>query len=219
MTRTVPRYCVIPTRNRPDVFRQAYDAISTQVDEIIVINNGDEPLVGNDAIEIMKREQPPNLSKFWNIGLKFSNQLAEHAEAKKWDVAIINDDCIVPEGWFDAVSNTMRSMNVAAGCSGGQRGYPILHTQPGPVGLETRMQGFAFVLAGEKGARANEQLKWYFTDDHLDWLSRKLGGMVMVPGFHVCHLYPNGQMTPELQEQIAKDAAKFTAYWGGMRPW
>jgi hypothetical protein len=74
------------------------------------------------------------------------------------------------------------------------------------------------MVAGELGLRANEDLYWYFSDDWMDWESRKLGGMVMVPGFPVQHLYPNQQVTPEMQVQIAKDAQTFVEIYG-TRPW
>jgi len=208
------RVAVIPTRNRTDVLSQCVMAISGQVDCVIVIDNGDvDPVIDHETAVIRDPQQPPNLSRLWNLGLTAATIMGE----PKWDVAILNDDAIVPEGWFDAVATKMREMQAAAACSGGYT-MPVLHTRPGPVGLATRMQGYAFVLRGELDLRANEDLHWYFTDDYLDWESRKLGGMVMVPGFHVQHLYPNGQMTPELNEQCARDAQTFVDIYG-MRPW
>jgi hypothetical protein len=161
--------------------------------------------------------KPVNLSYLWNLGIEAAKIASE---GPKWDVAIINDDAIVPDGWFQAVSDAMREHGAAAACgrTNPHVQHMIIHHEAKPVNLFTRMSGHAFILAGEKGARANEQLKWWFGDDHLDWLSRKLGGVAVVPGFEVRHMAENGQVTPELQEQIAKDAAAFVAYWG-MRPW
>lgn len=223
----IPRYAIVPSNGRKCLW-DSVAAIAPQVDWVYVIYTGSgagdlwdtgHKFPGNFSIGFVGPEDP-NISRWWNKGL----ELAEYDPARKpsrspkWDVAVINDDAIVPEGWFDAISGTMRQMGVAAGCSGSPVGMPVLHTQPGPVGLETRLQGFAFILAGERGLRANEELRWFFTDDYIDWESRKLGGMVMVPGFHVNHLYPNGQLTPELHEAIAQDAQKFVDIYG-MRPW
>ena len=136
----------------------------------------------------------------------------------KYDVAIINDDVIVPEGWFDAVAGKMREFKAAAACSGGTTGMPVFHTHSGPVPLHTRMQGFAFILAGESGLRADEQFRWYCGDDDLGWRAAGVGGMVMIPGFPVNHLYPNQQVTPEIQVLIAEDMQRFVDKWG-QRPW
>lgn len=217
------RAAIIPTRNRPEVFLQCVRAIETQVDLIYILNNG-EDLQNVDIEQIkvnsktqMNKMQPPNLSTFWNMGLNFVEYYVRNSAApyRQWDVAILNDDAVVPPGWFDAVADEMRKTGAAAGCSGP---FAALHKEPGPVGLETRLQGYAFILAGELGLRANEDIHWYFTDDYLDWESRKLGGMVMVPGYLVQHSHPNGQMTPELHEQCAKDAQTFFDLYG-MRPW
>lgn len=226
----IPRFAVIPTNGRECVL-DAVAAVRDQAQMTFVVwtntrEHGEvlpqwaqAPPDGVMVIYDLDSVKEINISRWWNVGLGWGEQYARKwGGFKKWDVAILNDDAIVPEGWFDAVSGTMRQMGVAAGCSGAPPGMPVLHTRPGPVGLETRLQGFAYIVAGELGLRANEQLRWYFTDDYMDWESRKLGGMVMVPGFRVNHLYPNGQMSPEIEAQVAQDAQTFVNLYG-MRPW
>lgn len=212
-------FAVIPTNGRA-CFKDCLLAIEPQVDEVIVVESGCEP--GKVAwVEHPWIQDPDlNISKWWNRGLEMAELLAKGAGAPQWNVAILNDDTIVPTGWMSAVTAAMRQESAAAACSGGTAvPHQTIHREPGPVGLMTRMKGFAFTLAGEKGIRANEQLRWYFSDDHVDWMARKLGGMVVIPGYNVEHLYPNGQVTPEMHQIIAEDGAAFTAYWGGMRPW
>lgn len=218
----IPKFAVIPTRgNRPEVLKRSVTAIGSQYKGFVFIpHNSPEgmPVVRVDkptTYHGMAADEPVNLSKMWNSGIDWAAKQAKYYGYSEWDVAIINDDAIVPEGWFDAVSDGMRRVGAAAGCSGPATAH---HTEPGPVPLWTRLQGFAFVLAGERGLRANEDIHWYFTDDYLDWESRKLGGMVMVQGFPVEHLHPNGQMTPEIHVQCAKDAQTFVDIYG-MRPW
>jgi len=223
----IPRFVIIPSNNRPCV-KDCVAAIASQVDCVITVWTGGA--AGSDSFttgvqpQLVSLNDPGdiNISRWWNMGLNYVETWNEVANAfgssaNKWDVAILNDDAIVPEGWFNAVSTKMREMRAAAACSGGVT-MPVLHTHPGPVPLETRLQGFAFVVAGELGLRANEDLHWYFSDDWMDWESRKLGGMVMVPGFPVQHLYPNQQVTPEIHAQIAQDAQTFVDIYG-MRPW
>jgi hypothetical protein len=225
------RFAVIPTKaqsiERLRLLDQCLAAICPQVHKVFLIDNtpdGSLPSGGDNVpdtfrnvVTIKDPISPVNLSYLWNLGIEAATTASE---GPKWDVAIINDDAIVPHGWFEAVSDAMREHDAAAGCGRGTHhlNQTIIHHEAKPVSLYTRMTGHAFILAGEKGARANEQLKWWFGDDHLDWMSRKLGGVVVVRGYEVRHLAENGQVTPELQEQIAKDAAAFMAYWG-MRPW
>lgn len=219
----IPTYAIIPTNGRP-CFKECLEAVLYQVDRVIVVEGGpnaayvDSTTDDHDLSVI--REPDLNISKWWNLGLSLiADRVQEYHGKIKWNVVILNDDAIIPRGWVAAVSSTMRLMGAAAASTGNPNPWPILHQNPGPVDLSTRLQGYAFMLAGEKGVRANEQLHWYFSDDHVDWMSRQHGGTLSIPGHHVRHLYPNGQMTAELQVQIAEDAKAFTAYWAGMRPW
>lgn len=216
---TTPSFAIIPTNGRA-CFKDCLAAIDEQVDDVVVIEGGPDAQVLSLDLEVsIIREPELNISKWWNLGLTVVESKAREWGEKQWNVAILNDDTIVPPGWMTACTTAMRQENAAAACSGGgATPHLIVHKTPGPVGLMTRMTGFGFVLAGEKGIRANEQLRWYFSDDHMDWMARRLGGMVMVPGFGVQHLYPNAQMVGELQETVPEDAAHFFAFWG-MRPW
>lgn len=217
-----PTFAIIPTNGR-DCFQRCLAAVYDQVDRVYVVEGGPDAKLLSDGFEdydfTVIREPELNISRWWNLGLQLIYNRVRASHLAKWNVVILNDDAIIPADWVYQLDKTMRGMGVAAASSGNPNPIPALHTQPGPVNLMTRLQGFAFMLAGEKGVRANEQLKWYFSDDHVDWLSRQQGGVVSLPGHMVEHLYPNGQVTPEIQEQIAKDAHTFTQYWNGMRPW
>jgi hypothetical protein len=74
------------------------------------------------------------------------------------------------------------------------------------------------MLRGESRIRADEDIHWYFSDDHIDYTARLNGGTVMMPGFPVQHLHPNGQVSLELGQRIAIDAKVFKEKWGIM-PW
>lgn len=219
---TIPTYAIIPTNGRP-CFKECLYAVAKQVDQVVVVEGGPEAdYLNSHSYEeefTVIREPELNISKWWNLGLALIGDWAKGRKLTRWNVVILNDDAIIPDTWVDTVAAKMRQMGAAAASTGNPNPIPAFHTHAGPVNLSTRMQGFAFMLAGEKGVRANETLKWYFSDDHVDWSSRQLGGLVSIPGYHVRHLHPNGQMTQELQEQVARDAEAFTAYWGGMRPW
>lgn len=222
-----PRYAVIPTRNRPEVLMGCVQSIQPQVDEVIVINNGDSPLreLPHSVIEFRNPMQPVNLSRLWNQGLDLAARRATGILRKvesdrrptEWDVAILNDDTVIELDWFSTVVTGMRTMGAVAGCTGPVP-KPVLHTKAQPVSLFYRLQGWAFVLAGEKRIRADEKLLWWCGDDDLDWTSRENGGTAMVPGPAARHILPNGSFTPELHEQAGKDMATFVAKWG-IRPW
>jgi hypothetical protein len=161
-----------------------------------------------------------NISRWWNNGLFMAAYMVMEQDPgpTRWDVAIINDDTIIPEGWFDAVAGQMRDKQAVGASSGSPIDMPVFHTRSGPRPLDQRMQGFAFILAGETGIRADEQFAWYCGDDDLEWRLSASGGVVVIPGFPVQHLHPNAQVTPEIHELIAKDMQSFVDKWG-TRPW
>jgi hypothetical protein len=217
------RFAVIPTTGRP-CLKPCVEAIAPQVDRTILIYtipwhvDQVRDFFDMNGILFMRDVRGPNISRWWNMGLNVAHGIADIKEQEHYEVAVLNDDVIVPAGWFDAVSAGLRTHGAAAACSGGPYANHIVHQVAGPVHLETRMQGFAFMLAGEKGIRADERFRWYYSDDYVDWIARTMGGMVMVPGFHVDHLFPNQQMTSELQLFCAEDAQKFKDMWDVM-PW
>lgn len=212
------KMAIIPSAGRP-VLALCIAAIWGQVDKVIVIDTGNasEWLPPRPEPKLYQYfcDTPNNISHWWNEGLDLAKQISRHDGVPSWHVAILNDDAIVPPGWFDAVTQAMEERQAVAGCSGA---HNVTFREAEAVPLDMRLQGFAFILKRPSRIWANEDLHWYFTDDYIDWESRKLGGMTMVAGFPVDHRHPNGQLTPELSALIAQDAQTFVDIYG-RRPW
>lgn len=217
------RYAVIPTYNRPDVLLRALAAACAEADTVYVIDNGDDPNlaapVGDGWYVIGVPMRPPNLSKLWNIGLDLCQQHAYARRYERWDVAVLNDDAIIPPGWFNAVSDAMRQWECAAGSTTESAARSAhIHRMPGTTALQQRMTGYAFVLKGEAGLRADERLAWWCGDNDLDMQARQAGGTIIIGGYPVEHLHPNQSTTGDLAAQTAVDMATFVMKWG-WRPW
>ncbi len=205
---------IIPSNNR-ECLKLSIDAILPQVHCVLIVQTGGEWTGTQEEVFVVRDPgTDKNISRWWNIGFSWAKVMAERNNCTQWDVAVINDDVIVPEGWFAAVAGTMRQMQVAAACSGGRGPMPVLHTQQQKVDIYTRMQGFAYVIAGEKDIRANEDIPWYFSDDAIENDARVAGGVVMIPGCHVEHMYPNGQMTADMQVLSANGGQVFIDKYG-----
>ena len=214
-----PRYAIIPSNGRA-CLKDCLMAIQPQVDVPILVYTVDEvdgEIHAPMGYTLRDTTEPVNISRWWNRGLETALGHQKSLATDEWDVAIINDDAIVPEGWFDHVSASMRAYGAAAACSGAPRTQLLI--EPGPIaGISNPLTGFAFMLAGEKGLRAHEDLHWYFSDNYIDWESRKLGGTLMMPGWPVQHLHANAQMGHDLIARVAVDAQNFVDLYG-MRPW
>jgi hypothetical protein len=224
------RYAVVATRDRPTELAAVVDALHAQGAVVVVVDNGSEPPASppvdhnheplpNAPTVIVDDEQPPNLSRLWNVALDEVAEQAHRRGLTAWDVAVVNDDAVLPEGWFDACTTAMRQHGAAAACSDphGRLTAPLLKTAPDRDAF-TRLCGWAFILRGEHGFRFDERFRWWFGDTDVDWRARAAGGMVIVPGYPVGNLRANSTTVGELAEQAGRDRATFAAKHGSA-PW
>ncbi len=220
--RTVPRYAVIPTHNRPERLQALVASLGKQVDHIVVLDNASDPPVDwaqlNAApavVEVIRDpEQPPHLSRFWNVLFDHVASHAGAAELEAWDVAVLNDDAIVPSGWFDVCSTVLRGHKTAA----------VAHTGATPVhhhdlvtavdyDRSRRMCPWAFVVRGEVGLRADESMRWWWFDDDFNRQAALVGGVLAAPGPLVINALAVTTTVGALAEQAELDRKTFEAKW------
>ncbi len=222
-TWTVPRYAIVPTHNRPARLLALVVSLGTQCDRIVVLDNASTPPVDEKhlqasvpehcAVEVIRDEQqPPNLARFWNVMFDRCAELAKDDEA--WDVAVFNDDSVVPAGWYDATATAMRQHETAVVAHTGDR--PV----PAPDLLtdfnferSRRMAPHAFVVRGEVGLRADESMQWWYFDDDFCRQAIQAGGVLAVPGPVVVNAQANSSTFGPLAEQAQRDRETFEAKW------
>lgn len=215
------RFAVIPTRgDRDEELCRCIAAIQPQVDMVIVVDNSDNGRYFNDrrppeCTVVHSPEQPPNLSRLWNLGIDWAR--AHAREGLLPFIAVLNDDAIVPTAWFAEVEANMREFGCYAGAFAD--GPLVIHREPGVTALDRRMPGYAFIIRGN--LRADERLRWWCGDNDLDMQARQAGGTVLCRQFDLGpaqHLYPDQSTRGVLAEQAALDMATFVEKWG-FRPW
>lgn len=231
---TVPRYAVVPTHNRHDELKQLIQALLPHINMTVVIDNASTPTISMpdvvscvdtpnwpDVIHVIHdNEQPPNLSRLWNVGLDFIDDDARARGFTQWDIMIINDDVDIPAEWFSAVFHQLRARNVVAVSTHAIRSVSEVRElrRPNEGGLYWRLCPWAFVIRGELGIRADERLRWWYGDTDLDWSARNLGGVAIVPGPVVTNKHANSTTVGALAEQAGRDRETFAAKWGAA-PW
>jgi GT2 family glycosyltransferase len=210
----------IMAHGRQELLDECIAAIRPQVDRILVLDNASKPEleVAEDVTLLRLPDQPPNLARWWNVGLNF---YATIYRDEPYQLAVLCDDTVVPEGWFNAISAAMHYENSIAGSSSpwGHPFPPIVKRHPDDQ-IATRMCSWAFVVDGRSLTRADESMLWWWFDTDFDFRLRQEGGTVLIG----THPVPNVQMNhytntkPELGEQAGRDRGAFMAKWGGV-PW
>lgn len=223
-TWTVPRYAIIPTHNRPARLLSLVVSLGTQCDTVVVVDNASTPPVDEAqlrasvpsrvSVEVIRdEEQPPNLSRLWNVMFDRCGELAWSARLPAYDVAVLNDDAVVPAGWYNAVATGLREHPTAV----------VAHTSPTSPALLTelrndvdnRMTPHAFVIRGEACMRSDEAMRWWYFDTDLDLRARQAGGVLSVPGPRVLNAQANSTTVGPLAEQARRDQQAFEAKWAG----
>lgn len=218
---TPPRFTIIPTKDRPTWLVPLVVSLGPQCDAIVVVDNASTPPLvqaqlrdGDASVHVIRdEEQPPHLSRLWNVALDYCEKLAD---APVWDVAVLNDDVLCPFGWLEIVAEALRehpSAVIAHTGTGRRVQAPQLRTVLDNE-LETRMCPHAFVLRGESGLRADESMRWWYFDTDLDWRARQSGGVLTVPGPLVSNAFSNASTVGVLREQADRDRVTFEKKWG-----
>lgn len=224
-------YVVVPTHNRNEMVLALVESLRLPADRVLIIDNASNPPVPPArsidpfnppppvATLLLDFEQPPNLARLWNLGIDWAEK---QADGREHAVAILNDDVVLPPLFLDYMTSALEQTGAAAAFPDQHgRGHGLLHrTLRGPVPLRERMTGYAFVLRGGIGLRADEWLRWWFGDDDLEWQALERGGTVLVGGISVQHLHPDEstRTRPELEAQTHRDRQAFLAKWGSA-PW
>jgi hypothetical protein len=161
-----------------------------------------------------------NIQRWWNIGLDTVQLLAEASGHDQWNVLVLNDDVICPPGTVSRLSEALREYNAVAAYPNQHDELKAVYRLAEPIPLHRRMTGYAFLLDGTWGLRADEDFVWWFGDDDLFWRANELGGSVLVPGCRVVHQFPDGWQSkyPELVAQTPLDRETFVRKWG-KAPW
>jgi hypothetical protein len=162
----------------------------------------------------------------WNLGLTIAEDDAIGHGETEWNVAILNDDAIIPAGWWDIVEENLRGQHgpygsvepwVASTHQCNPIDERIIHTKPN-TNVFNRMCPWAFMMRGETGLLADPTFKWWWGDTDFEWQASCEGGVVIAPGPVVINEFANQSTQGELAVQAGLDREAFARKWGKC-PW
>ena len=188
-------WVTIPTADRrryiPAIIREA----GVPKEQIVIVHtkedNEDYPEVNNiyDTGEI-------NIQRWWNRGINYA--MARGARY----IAILNDDVELADDPLNRIVRGMKEKNAALGYP-----YPF----PGWT------CGYCFIIDLATDVRPDEQFKWWYGDNDINFQAREQGGIVAVPA-KVRHLHGNEltQQNPDLMKLTTTDEDLFFKKWKKM---
>lgn len=188
---------------------------------VVVPTNGDTVPQSSRYVRIVTSDEV-NLGKWWNTALNFIDYDARSVSLPEYEALLLGSDVRMSLDSVEMQRSALRKHDLAMV---GADWHQVL--QPGQIDirrtnsqkdLRYRIPGVALMLAGELGLRADEQFRWWYADDDLEWQARALKGTGLVGGATLSHP-PGGSALDGLRAKYAvEDREKFKAKWG-QTPW
>ena len=219
MGETVNLYAVIPSINRRETLTDLVNVLVNDGVHVIVVDTGyAEPLNFGGAFQtritiLEDKQEPKNVSRWWNMGLTWADMIQWDSadDGNEYVVAVINDDVVAQPGLVPGLADAIIRHGVVASFPDiwGVGRDAVMHQ---PSGL--RMAGYCFALRGSLALRADETMQWWYSDNDIEHQALQAGGVALVGGLTIQHLYPGSTTVGELAEQAGRDGATFVAKWG-----
>ena len=156
-----------------------------------------------DGVRLVEDLGPPNIQRWWNLGINEAERLGASA------VAVLNDDITLTPQTLPSLHEQLIATGAAIASPAREEFGPGLHKRP-LIPYEPRLWGSIWMLRLDSGLRPDERYVWWFGDNDLDIRARKSHGVVSV-NVEYSHHHP-GEGTasnPTLQAQSDRDATHF----------
>lgn len=206
--------------HRPDILKMnsTLDMLGFRKEHVVIVANGENPPT-QEEIPSATVIQYPTLEycmpNWWNMGLDYVQDIAGPVH----NVFIFNADTYADYSTVTVLGTVLRDKDLAAvgpdRFNTLPRGFVLQNDRLEPEYNQAyRMTGYAFVLRGELGLRADPKFRHWYLDDDLEWQARANGGVGMVGGLTVGHPPAGNPLSPTLQQWAAEDREKFKVKWG-----
>lgn len=155
----------------------------------------------------------PSIACWWNAGLDYIKTRTQ----KFHEVLAISSDYTGTNYSVAMLGAFMRQHGLTMSGPNPHTDQPKFFTLATPRNPLDRVPGACWMLAGESGLRADEQFRWWYSDDDLDMQARQAGGSGSIPGTGLVG-GPDTPLSEQKFQWAAEDRQKFISKWG-LEPW
>lgn len=211
-------FVVIPSyKPRLPKLHRCLDHLQWDREKVVVVagNNYDERLVpedlcgkarwyGSSIIDI-------NISTWWTEGMKVA--ITQGAT----EILLLNDDCLIKRSGVSRLAEALYEHDLTL-TGPNYRKIPeeetIIRT-PGPIQWWKRVPGFCMLLRVEDEVWPDHGMRWWLSDDDIEWQARSKRGTGLISGIPISHPSAGGTMLNDvLGGYYSEDIQKFIEKWG-----
>lgn len=201
-----------------ELFRLLH-SLKHRADHVVVVTTQPNPIQIDDMFDLTEHvvlfnSTEINISKWWNLGLDYISKLAE----QEHEVLCLTSDYVGDTYSVCKLSDFLRSYNLAMAGPGHhfpQHRIFNLHDVRTPP---ERVPGACWMLAGETKLRADEEFRWWYSDDDLEMQARRYSAVGVVPGTALVSTAGDTPLDEKRAIWAQEDRQKFIRKWG-KEPW
>ena len=166
------------------------------------------------GLVVLKEFGPPNIQRWWKIGIEES--ITRGASV----VAVLNDDVSIPTGSLQRLAQELKRSGATIASPSRPPKRDRVYKRP-LVPYEPRLWGCYWLLDVSKGLMPDTSYSWWFGDNDLDIRARRDYSGVLNFDVPYEHFFP-GEGTgrsPELQKLVEQDTRRYQEQNGRLLFW
>ena len=206
-------------RSRLPLLRRLLESLQHPAERVMIVGTLPDPLTLVDLAGIAEHlvvfpSTEISIAKWWNLGL---DAIAAQAQPDAYEVLVVSSDYVGTVHSVGILALFLRANTLAMSGPEHHSDQPQIFRRDSVRSAYGRVPGACFMLAGEFGSRADENFRWWYTDDDFEMQARHLSAVGIVPGTGLVS-GPDTPLSEQCLQWAQEDRARYVAKWG-KEPW
>lgn len=190
-------WVTIPTAGR-DTLEACVDSTGIPRDRIVIVVTARDVLPPKGCRSVYDLG-PINIQRWWNLGINIATAYGATR------VAVLNDDILLDHDSLPTLLDAMGDATLAT------PGHQLAHHSDPAKDRARVLDGACWIVNPAHGLRADEQYRWWYGDDDLDYRARRdHHGIVTAPcAYQHLHCTEATRARPDLQALATLDRERW----------